>query len=669
MNYFCIRFAFCTMMLLVGTIVYAQNIEFKRSNFPDKVGAYKNAVYALKEGDSFFEQGPSYYLYALKEYKKAQKFNPNNAELNYKVGVCYLNTLNKTVSKDYLLRAVELDSNVHENINLELARSYHINKAWDTAISYYETHKRYLENLELSKPGKYSDLLEAMDKHIQECNYGKEYEAKPLNVTIHNIGTGVNTQFPEYLVIINADETVMMFTSMRPGSTGEHGEEAHDEFHFHHEDIYVSKSKNGEWQKAKSIGKPVNTHLNDATIALAPDGHTVLTYNDNVSGGDIYECKLNGDKWSEPKRLSENINSPYHEASACFSYDGRSLYFVSDNPKDNYGDHDIFVSHWNDSINDWGVPENLGPKINTKYSEQGIYAHPDGHSIYFSSKGHTTMGGFDIFKSEWDEENEEWGEPVNVGYPINSPDNDVGLVMSASGKHAYVSAYHDDSYGREDIYRIDFPAGVIEHLTLLKGHIFDNKTKKPLEANIEIIDIENHQPIAHFESNSFSGHYLISLPAGKNYAIEIEKDGYLFHSENFDLPKTDSYHEVEMDIYLDPIEVGSKIVLNNIFFDYDKATLRPESIDELEILRKFMVDNPTLRVELSGHTDSRGSDDYNQHLSEDRAHAVVDYLVDKGIEKSRMEYKGYGETQPMAPNDTEENMQLNRRTELKIIGK
>lgn len=647
-------FSICTSLL-------AQNIEFKKSNFPDQSSEFKKAISAKKNADYFFEGGIQEYNYAIPEYLIAYNFNPKNAKLNYRLGVCYLYSIYKTRAEKYLKEAYDINPQIENDIYYMLGRAFHINEKWSEAIEFYNKHLKRA-NSETEK----EDIL----RKIKECNNGLEFSSKPLNVVLSNVGDGVNTIFPEYLVIINADESIMMFTSQRPGTTGETSEEAHDDFIFHNEDIYVSTmTENSSWGNTKNIGRPVNTNLNDATIALAPDGHTVLTYNDKSGGGDIYECKLNGDKWSQPHRLSSHVNSQYHESSASFSYDGKSLFFVSNRPEDNYGDHDIYMSHWDDSLNQWGKATNLGENINTPYSEQGVFAHPDGHALYFSSKGHNTMGGFDIFKSEWNEETGTWGKPKNIGYPINGADNDVGFVMAASGRHGYLSAYHSDSRGKADIYRIDFPEGEIEHLTLLKGHTYDNKTKKPVQAKIEIIDLGKHEIVATFESNSLTGHYLVSLPAGKNYAIEIESEGYLFHSENFNLPKTDGYHEVKKDIYLDQIEVGQKMVLNNIFFDYNKASLRTASEDELQIVINFMQENSSLKIEISGHTDNRGSHDYNQQLSENRAHAVVDYLVAHGIKKERLVFKGYGEEEPIAKNDTEENMQLNRRTELKIIGK
>ncbi|MBL4753510.1 MAG: OmpA family protein, partial [Flavobacteriales bacterium] len=347
----------------------------------------------------------------------------------------------------------------------------------------------------------------------------------------------------------------------------------------------------------------------------------------------------------------------------------------------------------------WGSPFNMSTVLNTKYNEEGVFMHPDGKTLYFSSKGHEGMGGYDIFKAIKDD-NGVWGKPVNLGYPINTPDDDVFFVISASGKHGYYSSIKNDGMGEKDIYKVTFlgpekqpvlnnednllaslanPVSetVIEKvveirtvsLTILKGTITDALTTNAVEATIELIDNEKNKIIATFKSNAKSGKYLVSLPAGKNYGLAVKAEDYLFHSENFDIPKAAGYSEVIKDIELKKVAVGSKIVLKNIFFDFDKATLRSESASELERLAKLLTDVPTLKIEISGHTDSKGSDTYNQKLSERRAKAVVDHLVKAGIGSGRLTFRGAGEAEPVATNDTEAGMQENRRTEFKVLAK
>ena len=309
------------------------------------------------------------------------------------------------------------------------------------------------------------------------------------------------------------------------------------------------------------------------------------------------------------------------------------------------------------------------------------------------------MGGFDIFKSVWNEKTKKWSNPENLGYPINTPDNDIFFVLSASGKHAYYASVRPEGLGDNDIYMITFVtpktpilntednllasltepmretviakevAVPVVAVSILKGTVFDAVTNAPLEADIELVDNTLNQVIATFKTNSATGKFLVSLPAGKNYGIAVKKEGYLFHSENFDIPAASGYQEYVKDIPLKNIAVGTKIVLRNIFFDFDKATLRPESTYELERLIQLLKDVPTMHIEIGGHTDSKGADDYNMKLSASRAQSVMDYLASHGIDKARLTSKGYGETKPMATNDTDEGRQLNRRTEFEIKSK
>jgi outer membrane protein OmpA-like peptidoglycan-associated protein len=316
--------------------------------------------------------------------------------------------------------------------------------------------------------------------------------------------------------------------------------------------------------------------------------------------------------------------------------------------------------------------------------------------MYFSSQGHKTMGGYDIFKAEW--KDGKWSEPENLGWPINGPDDDVFFVVSANGKRGYYASSKTDGLGEKDIYKITFLgaekplalstednllAGATQpvktviaaqqleiktaQVTLLKGTITDAISQKPVGA--QLVDNERRQVIATFPVNSASGKYLVSLPSGKNYGIAVKAEGYLFHSENFDIPAVANYQEVQKDIALKPVAVGSAIVLRNVFFDVAKATLRPESFTELDRLVALMNEVPTMRIEVSGHTDNRGSAELNRKLSEDRAKAVADYLISKGIKADRIVYKGYGFDKPMAANDTEANRQLNRRTEFTILSR
>ncbi len=688
---------FAFVLLFGSSAVLAQtNVEFEKDNFPNDKPALREAKRNLEEGNELFtksqKEGYELWAPALDLFLKANAFNPNNALLNYKIGVCYLNSAWKQKSLAHLQKAYKINPNVGENIHYYLARAYHVTMDWDNSI------KEYLFYRPMIRPDD-KKSLDDVDKEIAECRNGIELVKNPVLVFIDNVGSEVNSIYQDYGAVISADESVMMFTSKRNTTSGG-GIDPTTQQYF--EDIYITTGENGKWKPANNMGKPVNTdNRNDAVVALSPDGQKLIIYLDDMNrgGGNLYACDLKGTTWTKPDKLNDNINTNYHESSASITADGKILYFVSNKKEGGFGDHDIYKSTWDEKKRKWGLAENLGPTINTQYDEEAIFMHPDGKTLYFSSKGHKTMGGYDIFKSVWDDKKRRWSTPENLGYPINTADNDVFFVLSASGKHAYYASVRAEGFGDNDIYMITFVtpkypvlntednllasltepvketvvskevAVPVVAVSILKGTIFDAVTKAPLEADIELVDNVLNQVIASFKSNSATGKFLVSLPAGKNYGIAVKKEGYLFHSENFDIPASSGYQEYVKDIDLKNIAVGTKIVLRNIFFDFDKATLRPESTYELERLVQLLKDVPSMKIEIGGHTDSKGADEYNMKLSASRAQSVLDYLGTHGIDKARLTSKGYGETKPMADNNTDEGRQLNRRTEFEIKSK
>lgn len=663
-----------------------KNVEFRKENFPGKEIELKSAIQDITDGDYYYNSGNGNMELALQYYIQANKFNPNNASLNYKIGLCYLDVKPVNQSLKYFFIAMELDPQVSADLNYNLAIAYHMNLDFDKAIELYQTYKRSL------KPEKLREFENEINKKIAECNVGRELVKTPVRVQIENMGSGINSQYPDYGPIINADESILFFTSRREGSVG--GDKDPQDFEYF-EDIFIAEYRTNYWAPPSNAGTNINTYGHDAIIGISPDGNSLLLYRDR-DGGDIYISKLKGTEWSRPKALPDPINSKYQENSATFTFDGRGLYFVSDRP-DGYGGKDIYFSRV-DKNDNWSVPTNLGATINTKYDEIGVFMLPDGKTLYFSSKGHNTMGGYDVFKTVFD--NGKWSEPVNLGFPINSSDNDVFFSVSANGRHGFYSSVRPEGMGGQDVYLINF-YGPEKHpifnnednmiashesanleifmekfeeiqttkLTLIKGQVVDALTGLPIEAIIELVDNETSELIATFESNSASGKYIVSLPSGKNYGISVRADEYLFHSENFDIPAQADYREVEKNIALKKVEVGNEITLHNIFFDYKKSELNKESMSELNNLVELMNQYPTLKIEISGHTDDVGDEEYNQKLSVDRAKAVVDYLISKGISPTRLTFIGFGFTKPIANNSTEEGRKQNRRSEFKIISK
>lgn len=707
------------LILFASSVAFAQNVEFEKSNFPDKKDLLKDAKKNLEDGREFFNTGKKeydfvlegyvaknkYYPVSRKDYQragdiyfkqaqpllmKAQEFNPNNADLNYMLGVINFNLNPQSdAGTKYLEKAISLNGKIPEDAPNFLGWAFQFQLKWDDAIKYYQMYLTLL-----NADAKANALaIEDVNKKIGECKIGKTEVANPQRIFVDNLGPNINTSYPEYSAFISADESMMVLTARRENSTGGKLDEG-DSWPF--EDLYQSFKVNGKWTPVQNFGPLVNSPEHDATSGLSSDGTTMFIFKyKEKDGGDIYVSNLVGNTWSKPEHMNKNINSKWHESSVSLSYDAKRLYFISDR-EGGLGAGDIYYSD-KDVKGEWGPAVNIGPSLNTKYGEEGVFIHPDGKTIYFSSKGHKNMGGYDIFKSTF--ENGKWSEPQNLGYPINGPDDDVFFVISGSGNHGYFASSKQGGYGDKDIYKITFlgpekPPVVMNEdnllasvaapvsefkaekivssgpkMTILKGVISDSKTYKLLEAAVELIDNSLNEVIATFKSNSTTGKYLVSLPSGKNYGIAVKKDGYLFHSENFDLKASEEYQEVEKDIALKPIEVGQSIILKNIFFDFDKATIRPESANELDRLIKLLTENPTLKIELGSHTDSKGSDEYNQKLSQSRSQSVVTYLIGKGIATDRLVAKGYGESVPVATNDTEAGRQENRRTEFKILSK
>jgi len=483
-----------------------------------------------------------------------------------------------------------------------------------------------------------------------------------IKIDITKLGDEINSSFDDYAPVITADGHQMFFTSKRPFTEKEKKKNKEST-----ENIYSTSLENEKWNNAVALPKNVNIEGRyNSNVAISNDGHKLLIYQDDEKGnGDIFECSLKGTDWSNPISLGDPINSSNHESSATISPDGKTIYFVS-NRVGGAGQRDIWKCT-KTLEGKWGKAENLGRTINTTMDEESIYIHPDGKTLYFSSKGHHSTGGYDVYRSTLVKG--KWTKPINLGKPINTEADDLFFVLDASGKRGY---YTSSASGNKDIYQIDFTPLKEEKIkqplvTILKGIVIDEVSKKPLESTIEIVDNNTHELISKLNSNSASGKFLISLPSGHNYGINVSADGYLFHSENFELSDSSAYAEVSKQILMKKMEVGTTIVLRNIFFDVAKTTLRPSSVTELNRLIDIMVKNPNIQIEISGHTDNQGSDVYNQNLSEGRAKAVVDFLIEHKVDAARLTFKGYGESKPIDTNDTDAGKQNNRRTEFKIL--
>lgn len=674
-------------MVATMTLGQSKSVEFTGKNFPENKAEVKTALKQIDEGDAYYEI--AMYQTALDNYLKAQAFNPNNADLNFKIGSCYVLLESKDLAIPYFLKALELDPIGAGDAYKALGMAYQSTYQFEEAITAYQKALARLTPEEKKTTGK------ELSRRIDQCNNGKDFMKDTVRAFIDNMGDAINSKYRDYAPIISTDQSMIIFTSTRDNPYNKKPE-ADGEFD---ENLWVSYRNGAKWSNAVEIGEPLNTPGNDATIGLSADGSKIFTYYGN-KGGDIKSAEKRGDKWTVPTMFTE-INSPGHECAASFSYDGNTVYFASDNAErvTNYGMHDIFKCT-KDAKGKWGKPENLGTTINTEYDEIGVFMHPDGRTMYFVSDGHKTMGGYDIFKTELQDDG-TWSEPENIGYPVNTPDDDMYFVMAGSGTQAYTSSTRKGGLGGLDIYMITFlgpekkltiatennliavKANPIQQdivmeksveiktsrLTVVKGIVTDAfaDPTKYLDALIEITDNATGQVLFTNNANSVTGKFLIPLPSGKNYGIAVKKDGYLFHSENFDVPQTSDYQEINLDIKLMPLQKDSKIVLRNVFFETDKSALNPMSFAELDNLVKIMTDNPKMKIEIGGHTDNVGTKAYNQKLSQARAEAVVNYLLSKKIASDRLSFKGYGFDEPIDTNDTPEGRAQNRRVEFKIL--
>jgi outer membrane protein OmpA-like peptidoglycan-associated protein len=594
----------------------------------------------IKKADGAFET--KNYTAALTSYEIALQQDKDNVYVNFMIAKCYLITSPKEKAINFAGAAVRKSKAPTNEMYFVYAQALHLNQRWDSAVFYYKK----------SDPGKTNN--KTISKLESECINGKRYTGNPKSIKITNAGALVNSQGMDYLPNITADLSKLYFTSRRAGSIG--GKLESDGLPF--EDIYMCSNVGGAWNQAINIGPPLNTAVHDACVGISEDGQTMFVYR-GVNGGDIFQSELKGKKWSNPSPLP--MNTEFFETAACMSPDERTLFFVR--ATNAYTNRDIYMCSRTVSGN-WSKAIKLS--INTPYDEDAPFMHPDGKTLYFSSKGHSTMGGYDIFKTTRTASG-TWSTPENLGSPINTAGDDVYFVLSADGKIGYYSSNREGGYGQQDIYSIRMPVSEkAPELALLKGKVLDQQNK-PTEATISITDNETKELIAKYRSNSETGEYLISLPSGKNYGIAIEKEGHLFYSENVTLSNTDGFKEYKQDIVMVPAKTSSKMVLKNIFFDSGKSSIQATSYSELLKLVDLLKNNPTIRVEISGFTDNIGDETLNQKLSEERAKTVVNYLILKGIPSTRLVAKGYGPALPVTSNSTEAGRQKNRRTEMKIL--
>lgn len=527
--------------------------------------------------------------------------------------------------------------------------------------------------ISLAAIGRFEDALKAVNKFlsypklnaqsIKAGNYRKscyefalEYEknhaVKNYVFAPQNLGDSINSSVSEYFPSLTIDGKKMVFTRRVDGKD---------------EDFYESNFINGAWSKAKPLAGKVNTNLNEGAQCISQDGQWIIftgcNYPEGQGSCDLYISYKTKNGWSEAENLGGIVNTDFWESSPSLSPDKRDLYFAS-GMGGGFGGRDIWVVH-RLANGKWSRPENLGAAINTSADESCPFMHADNETFYFNSNGHKGYGSTDLFFAKKVSDS-TWQMAENLGYPINTIDDEGSLIVAADAKTAYYASDRSDTKGGLDIYTFQLREDIRPLKTLwIKGKVFDKKTQAGLPSSAELTDIKSRKLISKVQTDE-EGNYLTTLPVGKEYAFNVNRKGYLFYSDNFSLTaNADSVFN--KDIPLQPIEPGAVIVLKNIFFDTKQFVLKPESITELDKLIMLLNDNPRLKIQINGHTDTIGLAKDNLLLSNNRARAVVGYLLQKGIAKERLLFKGFGATKPVADNKTETGRALNRRTELSVI--
>lgn len=552
------------------------------------------------------------------------------------------------------------NASFHTPAWIELANLQLLAGQLDNAIASYQ----HFLQLDKRAPKRHAEA----EKGIATARFRKNAIDNPVPFNPENLGPAINSSDDEYLPALTVDCETMVFTrrfARRATTTANTRDE---------EDIYSSSLHNGHWTTASPLPSPLNSTDNEGAECISQDGRILFfTACGRQDGGgrcDLYMCIRRGDKWGIPRNLGMPVNSGAWEGQPSFSIDGKTLYFVS-NRKGGFGGMDIWKTTFDGGR--WSEPVNLGPDINTPGDEMSPFIHYDDHTLYFASNGHIGMGGMDIFVSRRlmsEQPNEhKWSKPENLGFPINTAGDESSLVVDASAHKAYFSSDRPGGLGKLDIYCFELPSEARPLVTdCYKGVVSNAKNGSPVGSDIRIVDLLTGTTVANTSSDATTGQYIISLPSGHRYAFHVSAKGYLFHSLNVDdNDNPESRKNKEINIKLNPIEAGSSIALRNIFFETGKAELLAESHFELTKLVELMKNNPELKVEIGGHTDNVGSVEANKKLSAARAKAVYDHLMANGIEASRLSFRGYGETKPMASNDTPQGRAENRRVEMKVM--
>lgn len=608
-----------------------------------------------------YNDGVTYYDYF--DFKKAETLfkiaishDPGFYEAYMMLGEMYTKQNKPDMAAEYYRKAVSIDSMAYIPAFFSLASAEMLIENYYQALKNYRAYLRH--------GGGIAKNNKIAEKNIENCKFAIEAVKNPVPFNPVSIGCSINTRDDEYWPSITADGRTLMFTRQSYTTTDFLNRPNYQE------DFYISFLSDTGWTSPFNAGAPLNTAQNEGAATLSSSGNYMYFAACDRPGGygscDIYFSAYNNGKWSFPYNLGPPVNTSFWESTPSISADGNMLFFSSNRPG-GMGGKDLWYSVLSENSS-WKEPVNMGDKINTEGDEMSPFIHFDGRTLYFSSDGRPGMGGFDIYLTRMQDDS-TWTEPQNLGYPVNTANDEMGLVIEASGQKAYFSSKRENSNGK-DIFWFTLDKSFRPNpVSYLRGRVTDRETGKMLKAEFELINLTTNRVTIKSRTDDL-GNFLVCLPSGNNYGINVSKPGYLFYSENFMFEGIHSVMEpLIKKIALSPVRIGEKMLLTNVFYEIDRWELKKESMSELANLAELLRINEDFIVEIGGYTDSTGTDQYNLQLSEKRALSVVNYLIENGISPDRLQYMGYGNTSPIGDNITFEGRRMNRRTEVKIIAR
>ena len=612
---------------------------------PEKVNKKAGEVY----GTAYEEAQEGKYNESIAHLAEALKLDAKFVDVYLSRAGIYANLKNYTASVNDFETALQMDSVYSKTYLLPYSISLAGKGNFVKALA---AVNEFLNSPDLNKQSiQAGNYRKAVYEFAVE--YAKNHPSGNYIFAPVNLGDSINSTALEYFPSLTIDGSKMIFTRRINND----------------EDFYESNFMNGVWSKARPVGGKINTNFNEGAQNISQDGQWLIftgcNYPEGLGSCDLYIAyKTKNGSWTEPENIGPVVNTDYWESSPSLSPDKKDLYFAS-SQEGGFGGRDIWVTH-RLSNGKWSRPKNLGPKVNTSADEGCPFIHADNQTLYFNSNGHMGYGMTDLFLTRKINDS-TWSDAENLGYPVNTIDDEGSLIVASDGKTSYYASDRSDSKGGLDLYSFELREDIRAARTLwVKGKVFDKKTNTGLPSSVELTDITNRKMVSKLQTDE-EGNYLVTLPAGKDYAFNVTRKGYLFYSDNFSLIDNNIDSSLTVDIPLQPIEAGAFIVLKNIFFDVNKFQLKQESLTELDKVSMLLNDNPKLNIQISGHTDNVGKSADNLALSLNRAKAVTAYLLGKGIDPKRITSKGYGASKPVSSNDTEQGKALNRRTELSVI--